>query len=174
MEAGRWCSHSSLRWRYLLRWLRRFRRCHILRRSDKLWWRYQLRRWNELRWWWKRMGWRRKLICSAQFWRTRTNNHHSNRPGIPVVAALLPTSLAVAEHPATAAVSTLLLPVSTPRLPLAPTVTSPRLVRTRAAASQRHLRRIPPRHQVVMMAQSMISWEPRLCTTSILRRWVSV
>jgi len=91
-----------------------------------------------------------------------------------VVAAHLPTSLAVAEHPATAVASTLLLPVSTLRLLLAHMVTSPRLVRTRAVASLRRLRRIPPRHQVVMMAQGTISWEPRLCTTSILRRLVSV
>ena len=56
---------------------------------------------------------------------------------------------------------TLLLPVLIPRLLLAHMVTSPRLVRTRVAASQRHPRRIPLRHQVVTMAPGTISWEPR-------------
>lgn len=107
------------------------------------------------------MGWQRKLICFAHSTQTRTNNLHSNQPGIPAAAAHLPTSLAVAERPATAVVSTLLLPVSTPRLLLAHTVTSPRLVRTRAAASQRPLRRTPPRPLVVTMALGTIRGKPR-------------
>lgn len=81
------------------------------------------------------MGWRRKLTCLTHLQRTLINNIHSNRLGIPVAAAHLPTNLAAAEHPATAAVSTLLLLVSTPRRLLVHMVTSPRLVRTRAAAS---------------------------------------
>jgi len=105
------------------------------------------------------MGWRRKLNRFTALNCTQTNNFHSNRLGIPAVAAHPPISQAAAERLATAVGSTLLLPVSTRRPHLAHTATSPRLVRTRAAASQKLLRRTLLRHLVATMALGTIRRE---------------